>query len=90
MEAFVRIAPCMTLISDSVSARPQFETLTAATSCRMPFALYQKYLRALDKYVVLCGFGFGFGVIFIANSLTYLVVCFNPQENNKATFYTHE
>ncbi|MCO5579031.1 hypothetical protein L7F22_032883 [Adiantum nelumboides] len=48
VEAFVRIAPCISLIADAISVHPQFETLTASTSGRLPFPIYDKYIEALE------------------------------------------
>ncbi|MCO5571771.1 hypothetical protein L7F22_025519 [Adiantum nelumboides] len=52
IDAFVRIAPrIITIVADTVTAYSQFETLTAPTSGRMPFPVYDKYLGALGKHV---------------------------------------
>ncbi|KAI5061387.1 hypothetical protein GOP47_0023892 [Adiantum capillus-veneris] len=51
IDAFVRVAPCVTIVADTVTAYSQFETLTASTSGRMPFPIYEKYLGALEKHV---------------------------------------
>ncbi|MCO5596039.1 hypothetical protein L7F22_050095 [Adiantum nelumboides] len=49
LEAFKRIAPCIPIIADAISVHPQFETLTASTSGRLPFPIYDKYLEALER-----------------------------------------
>ncbi|MCO5566711.1 hypothetical protein L7F22_020390 [Adiantum nelumboides] len=51
IDAFVRIAPRITIVADTVTAYSQFETLTAPTSGRIPFPVYDKYLGALEKHV---------------------------------------
>ncbi|KAI5062578.1 hypothetical protein GOP47_0023117 [Adiantum capillus-veneris] len=48
VEAFARIAPCIPIIADAICVYPQFETLTASTSGRLPFPVYDKYIEALE------------------------------------------
>eukprot|EP01018_Ginkgo_biloba_P039505 Gb_15960 [translate_table: standard] len=51
VEAFTRLGPAVPIIADVVSANFQFETLTAATGGRLPFPVYDKYLKELDKSI---------------------------------------
>lgn len=50
-DAFVRIAPCMSILADAITVYPQFEILTAATSGRLPFPVLDKYVEGLEMSV---------------------------------------
>jgi hypothetical protein len=49
VDAFARLAPAVPLIADVVTANFLFETLTASTVGRLPFPLYDKFVKELDK-----------------------------------------
>jgi len=49
VDAFARLAPAVPLVADVVTANFQFETLTASTGGRLPFPLYDKFVKELEK-----------------------------------------
>lgn len=50
VEAFSRIAPAIPSVADVVNCSNIFNVLTASTGGRLSFAIYDKYLRNLDRY----------------------------------------
>ncbi|KAH7295889.1 hypothetical protein KP509_27G069800 [Ceratopteris richardii] len=51
VDAFIRVSPFTTIVSDVVNAHVQFDFLTVSTSGRMPFPMYRKYLSAIEKNI---------------------------------------
>ncbi|XP_010926033.1 uncharacterized protein [Elaeis guineensis] len=49
VEAFSRIAPAIPTIADVVTCFNLFDVLTTSTAGQLPFAIYDKYLGALDR-----------------------------------------
>ena len=52
VEAFSRIAPAIPTIADVVTCFNLFDVLTTSTAGQLPFAIYDKYLGALDRLSV--------------------------------------
>ncbi|XP_074564133.1 uncharacterized protein LOC141820672 [Curcuma longa] len=50
-EAFSRIAPAIPIIADVVTCTDLFDVLTSSTGGRLTFAIYEKYLGALDRAI---------------------------------------
>lgn len=50
VEAFSRIAPAIPTIADVITCFNLFDKLTNSTGGRLTFAIYEKYLAALDRY----------------------------------------
>lgn len=48
-DSFARIAPAIPSVADAITVHSQFESLTASSGNRLPFATYDKYLEKLDK-----------------------------------------
>lgn len=53
VEAFSRIAPAVPIISNVVISENLFEVLTTSTDGRLQFFIYDKYLGALERYIVI-------------------------------------
>ncbi|XP_065047815.1 uncharacterized protein LOC135678673 [Musa acuminata AAA Group] len=51
VEAFSRIAPAIPSVADVVNCSNIFNVLTASTGGRLSFAIYDKYLRNLDRAI---------------------------------------
>lgn len=51
IEAFSRIAPAIPTIADVITCFNLFDVLTTSTGGRLTFAVYEKYLGALDRYL---------------------------------------
>ena len=49
VDAFTWLAPAVPLIADVVTANFLFETLIASTMGHLPFPLYDKFVKELDK-----------------------------------------
>ncbi|XP_024370219.1 uncharacterized protein [Physcomitrium patens] len=50
-DSFARIAPAIPSVADAITVHSQFESLTASSGNRLPFATYDKYLEKLDKSI---------------------------------------
>ena len=53
MEAFSRIAPAVPIIANVIISENLFEVLTTSTDGRLQFFIYDKYLSALERYIVI-------------------------------------
>ncbi|THU45946.1 hypothetical protein C4D60_Mb02t23320 [Musa balbisiana] len=51
VEAFSRIAPAIPTIADVITCFNLFDKLTTSTGGRLTFAIYEKYLAALDRAI---------------------------------------
>lgn len=52
VEAFSRIAPAVPIIANVIISSYIFEFLTASTGGRLQFSTYEKYLIALERYLI--------------------------------------
>lgn len=53
VEAFSRIAPAVPIIANVIISKNLFEVLTTSTDGQLQFFIYDKYLSALERYIVI-------------------------------------